>query len=94
MTENMVKDLEYLKGDEYRWKFLRGLAQRMTSGIVNKGEMKNIWLDYGEILEVFSDLKIAETTVQRCLNDNLLVKDGSLFRFASNYMFKICVGDN
>jgi hypothetical protein len=45
---------QYVKSDPTKYSFLKNLAKRMTSGLINGENAKNIWLDYGDVIEVFS----------------------------------------
>lgn len=65
------------------------IALRMTSGLVEGMEAANIWIDYGDILEIGSDPKTVELNLDKCLDEGLIVRDGSLYRFSSSSVFKV-----
>ena len=52
LSENKKKDLAYLKEDMRQYNFLLKIVLRMKSGLVDGMEASNIWIDYGDILEV------------------------------------------
>lgn len=65
------------------------MVLRMKSGLVEGMESSNIWIDYGDILELGSDPKSIEATVEKCLDEGLIVRDGSLYRFGSSVIFNL-----
>lgn len=91
--ESLVKkrktELGYLKDDPRKLEFFKKIAKRMTSGLVEGMEASNIWIDYGDILEVEPDLKQVEILVEKGLSEGIIVRDGSLYRFSSSLLFKV-----